>query len=133
MTRHATARRLVSACAALALLALAAWMAAGGVHAAARANTLGQRLENAVQFVCALLGVATAVTRYRRHRLIRAVRIAWAIALAAVAGLSGMVWGPPMPLVALLFVLAALAVAWAMLRALGTAAASPNAIPTGIP
>ena len=133
MPHYAVARRLLSASAALALLALAVWMVSGGVHNLARAKTIGQRLENAVQFVCALLSVATVVTRYRWHHLNRPVRIVWAIALAAMAGLSGLVWGPPMPLVALLFVLAALLIAWVVLRALGAAVASRDAVPLGIP
>ncbi len=133
MTHYAVARRLLSASAALALLALAVWMTSGGVHNLARAKTLGQRLENAVQFVCALLSVATVVTRYRWHHLSRPVRMFWAIALAAVAGLSGLVWGPPMPLVALLFVLAALLMARVILRVLDAAAPSRDAVPLGIP
>ena len=133
MTHHAVVRRLLSASAALALLALAVWMASGGVRDLARAKTIGQRLENAVQFVCALLSVATVVTRYRWHLLGRPVRIVWAIALAAMAGLSGLVWGPPMTLVALLFALAALLIAWVILRALDAAVASRDAVPRGLP
>ncbi len=119
--RDGTARRLLSASAALALLAVAVWMVSGGVHNLAHAKTIGQRLENAVQFACGVLSVGAVVTRYRWHHLSRPVRVGWVIALAAMAGLSGLVWGPPMPLVALLFALAALLLAWVILRALGPA------------
>ena len=44
------------------------------------------------------------------------------MALAATVGLSALVWGPPFPLVALLFVAVALLLAWGLLWALGLAA-----------
>ena len=47
------------------------------------------------------------------------MRIAWVVTLAAWVGVAALVWGPPFPLVALLFVVVALLVAWGIIWALG--------------
>ncbi len=56
--------------------------------------------------------------------LARPVRLAWAITLAGFVGLSALVWGPPQPHVALLFVVIALLLAWVLIWALGPAPAA---------
>jgi len=114
--------RLLSTLAALLLLALAWWTIAGGVRNLAHARSIGQQLETAIQLACGLLGVGVVVTRFRLRRLGRPLRIAWVITLAATVGLSALVWGPPFPLVALLFVVMALLLAWALLWTLALAA-----------
>ena len=124
MNHISVVRRLLSACAVLALLGLAWWMVSGGLRNLAQARTIGQRVETAVQFACGFLSVATVVTRFRWHRFGRPVRVAWAIALAAMVGLSALVWGPPMLHIALLFVAVALLLAWAIIWALGPAPAA---------
>ena len=105
--------------AALLLLALAWWIISGGVRNLAQARSIGQQGETAIQLVCGPLGLAVVVTSFRWRPLGRPVRIAWVVALAATVGLSALVWGPPFPLVASLFVMVALLVAWALLWALG--------------
>lgn len=114
-------RRVLSGAAALLLLALSWWAIRGGVNDAAQARNLGQQVETVIRFACGLLSVAVVVTRVRSQALARPVRIAWAAALAASAGVSALVWGPPMLHVALLFVAVSLLLAWAVLRALGPA------------
>ncbi len=106
------------------LLALAWWTMAGGLRNVAHANSLGQRVETAIQLVCGLLGIAVVVTRFWRRRLARPVRVAWVVTLAAWVHLSARVWGPPQPLVAVLFTVIALLVAWALIWALGPALAA---------
>jgi hypothetical protein len=113
------ARRLLNGAAALLLLALAWWTVSGGLRNLAQARSLGQQMETAVQLACGLLGIATVVTRFRWRPLGRPVRITWVATLAGTAGLSALVWGPPFPVVALLFVVVALLVGWAMIWALG--------------
>ena len=113
------ARRLLCLGAALLLLALGWWVISGGVRNLLQATTLGQQLETGIQLGCGLLCVATVVTRFRWRLLARPIRIAWAGTLSGFAGLSALVWGPPQPHIALLFVVVALLVAWAILWALG--------------
>jgi len=134
-------RRVLSGAAALLLLALSWWAIRGGVNDAAQARNLGQQVETVIRFACGLLSVVVVVTRIRSHAWARPVRIAWAATLAASAGISALVWGPPMLHVALLFVAVSLLLAWAILWALGparAAAAAPAAEveqrrPTGKP
>jgi hypothetical protein len=108
----------------LLLLAFAWYFVAGAVRDLARARTIGQQLETAVRLLCGLLSSAAAVTLLLWRPLARPVRIAWTVTLAASAGASALVWGPPMPLIALLNVAVALLVAWATTWALGPALAA---------
>jgi peptidoglycan/LPS O-acetylase OafA/YrhL len=94
-------RRLLSACAALLLLALGWWTLTGGLHDVPQSRTIGQRVETMVRLACGLLSVATVVTRVRWGAWARRVRIAWAVTLAGFVGLSALVWGAPQPKVAL--------------------------------
>jgi len=112
-------RRALCVAAVLLLLALAWWTAAGGLRNLTHATSIGQWVETAIQLACGLLGVALVVTRFWRRSLARPVRLAWVVALAVWVGLSALVWGPPQPHIALLFVAVALLVAWALIRALG--------------
>jgi hypothetical protein len=117
-------RRLLCGAAALLILALAWWTLSGGLRNLAQARSLGQQVETAIQLACGLLGIATVVTRFWWRFLSWPVRIAWVVTLAATAGLSALVWGPPFALIALLFAVVALLVAWAMIWALGPAVAA---------
>ena len=119
MNQDSVVRRPLCVAAALLLLALAWWTISGGLRNLAQARSLGQHVETAIQLACGLLGIATVVTRFRWRSLGRAVRIAWVLTLAATLGLSALVWGPPFPLIALLFVALALLGAWLILWALG--------------
>jgi hypothetical protein len=106
-------------CAALFLLVLA-WLAvSNGLHDLRNAGTFGQHAEAVLQLASGLLSVAVVGTRIRWSSVSRPVRIAWVVALSATVGLSALVWGPPMPHIALLNVGVALLVAWALLWALG--------------
>ena len=124
MTRHPVVRRLLCAVAALLLLALAWWTLSGAVHDVPQSRTVGQRAETVIRFACGLLCIAALVTRFRWRPLARLFRIAWAVTLAATAGVSALVWGPPQPLVALFFVVIALLLAGAIVWALGPARAA---------
>lgn len=118
MRLRAVSRRLLLA-ATILLLLLLAWTAiSGAVDQLSRARTTGQRIETGIQLLCGVLTVLVVVTRARPQRWRRALRLAWAASLIAAAGLSGLVWGPPMPVVALLLAAAAGGAAWAILRIL---------------
>jgi hypothetical protein len=117
-------RRLLSICAALLLLGLAWWILTGGARDVSQARTLGQQVATVIRLACGLLSIAAVLTRVRWRGLARRVRIAWVVTLAAFVGLSALVWGPPQPHVALLFVAVALLLAWVILWALGPAFAA---------
>jgi hypothetical protein len=112
-------RRLLCACAVVLLLGLAWWTVSGGLRDLPRARTTGQQVETVIRLACGLLSVGVVVTRFWWRHLGRRVRIAWVATWAATAGVSALVWGPPMPHIALLFVAVALLLGWGIIRALG--------------
>lgn len=127
MSSDSVVRRLLRACAALLLVGLAWWAVLGGYRSWPRARTFGQQAETIIQLACGMLSAAVVATRFRWGRYSRRVRTAWFVSLAAAAGLSALVWGPPMPLIALAFAGAALLAAWGVVRALGPWTAGPGA------
>ena len=114
------ARRILLGGAVLLLIRLAWEALAGGLRQWPRSRTTGQKVETGVQLACGLLSVLTVLTCFRWRRWAAPVRTTWAASLAAAAGLSSLVWGPPMPVVGLLFALAALLAARAILWGLRT-------------
>jgi len=101
-----------------------AWQAlAGGFRQLSRSRTIGQKVETAVQIECGLLSLLVVITSFWRRDRAQLVRALWSASLAAAAGLSALVWGPPMLHVGMLFVALALlvsrAVSWALRTALG--------------
>ena len=118
MKYRAVVRRSLLACI-LVLLLLFTWEAlAGGFRQLPRSRTLGQKIETFTQIECGLLTLLVVVTCFWQRRWARPVRAIWGISLAAAAGLSSLVWGPPMPLLGLLYaalsLLVALAVDWTL-------------------
>lgn len=105
------------------LVLLLAWSTlSGAVGQLPRCRTVGQLIETGVQLLCGVLSVLVVVTSVDSRPWRRPVRIGWALSLATATGLSGLVWGPPMPLVALLLALGSGLGAWAVLRVLDSAA-----------
>ena len=111
----------------LSLLVLIAWGAvAGGIRQMPRAFSIGQQLESWIQIVCGALSLTTLITCFWWRRLARPVRIAWAASLGLTAALSPVVWGPPMPLVGLMFAAVAALTAWAVIAGLRFAFGRPE-------
>lgn len=108
-------RWLVLICIILFLLMLAWWAIAGGVRQLSHSNTLGQQLETIAQLLCGVLSFFTVFTYFVLEKWARFIRVAWAVSLILTAGLSALVWGPPMPLIALLFAAVALLAAYIIL------------------
>jgi hypothetical protein len=96
-------RRSLLAGAVLFLIWLAWKALSGGLRQLPRSRTAGQKVETLVQFECGFLSLLVIVTTFRWRHCARPVQAAWEISLAAAAGLSALVWGPPMPLVGVLF------------------------------
>jgi hypothetical protein len=124
MDPNSVVRRLLRVCATLLLLGLGWWTVSGGLRNLHQARTIGQQVETAIQLAGGLLCFAALVTRFRWRPFFRPVRIAWLVTLTAWVALSALVWGPPMPHIALLFAVVALLVAGAILWALGPALAA---------
>ncbi len=118
VTRRVIARRLLLAVITLVLAAIAWGALHGALRQATLVQTTGQRAETAVQAMCGCLSILTALTCYWQRPWAHKVRVAWAASLVLGAGLSGLVWGPAMPLAALVMaggtLLVALLVLWAM-------------------
>ena len=124
MNSTSIVRRLLCVSAILLLLGLGWWTAAGGVRNLHQAGTIGQQVETAIQLACGVLCIAAVVTRFWGRPAHRTIRIVWALTLVTWVAMAALVWGPPMPHIALLFAIVALLVAWAILWALGQALAA---------
>lgn len=124
MNSSSVVRRSLCVCAILLLLGLGWWTTAGGLRNLHQAGTIGQQVETAIQLASGVLCIAAVVTRFWWRPTHRAIRIAWVLTLVTWAGLAALVWGPPMPHIALLFAVVALLLAWVILWALGPALAA---------
>jgi hypothetical protein len=125
MNIRSAARRIILISTILLLLAVAWVVLSGGLSQLPRSRTIGQQVETTVQLACGLLSLLSAVTCFYWHRLRRVVRAAWIISLTATAGMSSVVWGPPMLTVGLAFAAGALLVALAIIRLLQFGEAKP--------
>ena len=106
------------------LLLVVSWLTlSGGLSQLPRSVTIGQRVETAIQLACGLLSLLSAVTCFYGKRWRRAVRSAWLVSLTTTAGLSSIVWGPPMPTVGLVITATALLVGLAIIWLLRIAVA----------
>lgn len=101
------------------VLLVVAWGAlSGAVRQFPRSDTVGQKTETAIQLACGLLSLLGVLTTFVWRRSASRILPAWAGSLAAAAGLSALVWGPPQPGVALIFAAGALLVALGVIRLL---------------
>lgn len=103
------------------LLLLLAWEAlSGGLDQFPRSETIGQKVETVIQLIFGLFCLLVVLSCFLWREWAQPIRVIWAITLVAVAGLSSLVWGPPMPLIALflaaLGLLVSLAIIWALQR-----------------
>jgi len=109
-------RRIILISTILLLLVLAWVTFAGGLNQIPRSQTIGQVVETVVQIACGVLSLLIAVTCFYWQKLRRPVRFAWLISLILTAGMSSLVWGPPMLTVGLVFAalafLVALGIIW---------------------
>jgi hypothetical protein len=93
----------------LLFLAWLAWQAlVGGLRQISRSHTAGQKVETVVQLECGFLSLLVILTTFHRRQWGRSIQRVWEIFLITAAGLSTLVWGPPMPGVGVLFSAAAL-------------------------
>lgn len=120
--------RLFLIAGAVLLLLIVAWGSlSGGVRQIPRSHTVGQSVQTAVQLLAGLLSIGVILTSFRWRGWRRRVHGAWTASFTTATGLSALVWGPPMPLIALLFAVVALVLALGLGRALRTAL--PRAAP----
>ena len=119
--RHRSLIRRGLLAGAVLFLCVLAWKAlSGAFRQMPRSHTVGQKIETGVQIGCGVLSLLAVLTRFWNRRWAAQVQTAWSVSLASAAGLSSLVWGPPMPFVGALFVVLALLLARATQRALQT-------------
>lgn len=83
------------------ILLLLAWEAfSGGLGQFPRSETMGQQIETVVQLIFGLFCLLVVITCFWWFEWAQPIRVIWAVLLVAIAGLSSLVWGPPMPLTA---------------------------------
>lgn len=120
MNTRLLVRRFLLVCITLFLLVLAWGAVAGGVRQFPRSITVWQQVETIVQLACGLLSLLIVFTYFWWRKWSTPIRVAWAISLVTAAGLSSLVWGPPMPLTALVLagiaLFIALVILWALQR-----------------
>ena len=121
MSHRPVVRRGLLACAVLFLVWLAWQALSGGLRQFHRSRTVGQKVETVTQLESGLLSLLVVLTCFWRRRWAQPVRIIWSLTLAMTAGLSALVWGPPMPLIGALFAAITLLVSRAILWALHAA------------
>ena len=109
--RSSTTQRIILISTILLLLVLAWVSLSGGINQIPRSESIGQILETIVQLVCGILSLLIALTCFYGKRWRRPVRIIWGATLMTAAGMSSLVWGPPMLTVTLVFATAALLIA----------------------
>lgn len=79
---------------AILLLLYLAWSGIqGGVEQVSQAQTLGQKVQTASQFVFGLLSLLVGASAFRVHRFSRIVRWTWVAAVTIAGGLAPVVWG----------------------------------------
>jgi hypothetical protein len=93
-----------------------AWVLfSGGLSQLSRSGTIGQITQTSIQITCGVFTLLILFTCFYMKRLRRLIRTIWIITLMITAGMSSLVWGPPMLLVGLVFATAALLVALAII------------------
>ena len=99
------------------LLLVVAWiLLKGGFSQLPRSLTIGQKVETTVQIICGLLSLLNAVTCFYWQKFRRPIRNAWIISLTITAGMSSVVWGPPMLTIGAVFAALAFFVAIGMIK-----------------
>jgi hypothetical protein len=99
----------------LLLLALAWILIAGGLNQIPRSQAIGQLIETIVQIACGLLSLLIAINCFYWQKLRRLVRLVWLVSFIMTAGISSVVWGPPMLIVGVIFAALAFLVARAII------------------
>lgn len=101
------------------LLLIISWISiTGGLDQLPRSETTGQKAETFVQLICGILSLVSILTLYLWKKWAQIIQYAWAVSFVITAGLSALVWGPPMWAIALIFGVAALLLATGILKIL---------------
>lgn len=111
MKLSSAVRRIILISTILLLLVLAWVTFSEGLNQIPLSRTIGQVVETIVQIACGLLSLLIAVTCFYWQKLRRPVRLTWLISLILTAGMSSVVWGPPMLMLGLVFAVLAFLVA----------------------
>ena len=99
----------------LLLLAQAWVLISGGLNQISRSQAIGQAIETIVQIACGLLSLLIVINCFYWQKLRRSIRLVWLISFIMTAGISSVVWGPPMLIVGVIFAALAFLVARAII------------------
>lgn len=103
----------------LLLLVAIVWMAiSGGIRQLPNELTTGQSLQTLLQILAGILSLLVVASHLVRRNVGDVLIWTWGVCLSLAAGLSGLVWGPPMPFIGLLFAAMAGGFSWLTSRIL---------------
>jgi hypothetical protein len=108
-------RRIILTIGILILIVMAGMLFVGALSQTSRSRTVGQIVETSIQITCGVLTLLSVYTCFYRKRLRNPIRTIWVITLMITAGMSSLVWGPPMLTVGLVFTAGALLIALAII------------------
>lgn len=100
----------------LLLLVVAYILLKGGFSQLPRSLTIGQKVETTIQIICGILCLLNVVTCFYWQKWRRPIRTAWIISLTLTAGMSSVVWGPPMLTIGAVFAAVAFFVAIGIIK-----------------
>jgi hypothetical protein len=96
-------RRIILIGTILILFVLAYILLKGGYSQFPRSRTIGQKAETTIQIICGILCLLYSVTCFYWKKYRQPIRTAWIISLTSTAGMSSIVWGPPMFTIGVVF------------------------------
>lgn len=103
------------------LLVIIAWLAlSGSIDQFSRAYTFGQIVQTYIQAFCGILSLAIILTFFIDKKRAKLIHHTWLVSLVLTASISALVWGPPMPIIALVFGIAAFLLAKGILWLMNT-------------
>ena len=104
--------RFFSASVSIILLLAIAWLAlSGGIDQISRSLTSGQLMQTIVQIICGFLSVAVILSTFIGKSWAKSFQHLWTASFVLTAAMSALVWGPAMPIIAMVFGIAAFLVA----------------------
>ncbi len=109
-------RRFILISTMLLLLVVAYILLKGGFSQLPRSLTIGQKVETTIQIICGILCLLNVVTCFYWQKWRRPIRTAWIISLTLTAGMSSVVWGPPMLTIGAVFAAVAFFVAIGIIK-----------------
>ncbi len=104
--------RYLSTSLSIIFLLIIAWLAlSGGIDQLSRSLTASQLIQTIIQIICGVLSITVLLSIFIGKSWVKSIQHAWSASLVLTAAMSALVWGPPMPIIAMVFGIAAFLVA----------------------